>query len=484
MFGFGKGFMDVLMDRAADLNRQEARKIVFADTDDFVLQACAIIQKRRIARPMILADSAVLHEHFRRLGIKNLDDDNIIDYLLEDNQEQLKGFANEYLEMRKKDGKMMSFDQALEQMKAPHYYGAMLVHKGMAHGMISGAKSKTKPYFPVFEIIKTAPDVKRTSGVFIMVDRSEKNAYFFADCAMNISPSADVLAEIGLLTANTCSSLGVTPKVAMLSFSTRDSAKHESIERVKLAIAMIRRKNPELIIDGEIQVDAALVPEVADRKCEGSPLKGEANVLIFPDLNAGNISYKLVERLGGFRAVGPILQGLRKPVNDLSRGCDAEDIAEVAAITVLQSSQQPAMAEAKSIIGGLKSDDAVDFGIEEHDELDHQQPEHEEGEDPVKAGFVSAGRMKPEDRDAAFDRLPSNIRKIIEDDRKSPKKEEFRLKAEPVSPQQDQPSPAPKDDAGSTGSDTERDVADHDFVNVWKERSKKDAEKRAQKFGS
>ncbi|MFH0870603.1 MAG: phosphotransacetylase [archaeon] len=479
MFGFGKGFMDALIDKAANLNRQEARKIVFADIDDFVLQACAIIQKRRIARPMLLGDSGVLHDHFKRLGLKNLDDDNIIDYLLDDNKEQLNGFANEYLEMRKKDGKILSSEQALEQMKAPHYYGAMLVHKGMAHGMISGAKTKTKPYFPVFEIIKTAPGVNRTSGAFLMVDRAEKNAYFFADCAMNMSPSADVLAEIALLTANTCSSLGMTPKVAMLSFSTRDSAKHESIERIKLATAMIRRKNPDLIIDGEIQADAALVPEVAERKCEDSPLKGEANVLIFPDLNSGNIGYKLVERLGGFRAVGPILQGLRKPVNDLSRGCDAEDIAEVAAITVLQSAGQPALANAQSIID--------ETGPEEHD-----GSEIEEHEKPVKAGFVGASSTNSEDRDAAFSRLPSNIRKIIEDDRKSPKKEGIRLRAEPVeqiSSQHDQPAPDAKsnDAADDTGSDadseTDDDDGNHDFVNEWKERSKKDAEKRAQKFG-
>lgn len=493
MFGFGKGFMDVLMDKAADLNRQEARKIVFADTEDFVLRACAIIQKRRIARPMILGDSAALHDQFVRLGIKNLDDDNIIDYLLDDNKEQFRSLATEYLEMRKKDGKIMSFEQALEQMKAPHYYGAMLVHKGMAHGMISGAKTKTKPYFPVFEIIKTAPGVNRTSGMFLMVDRSEKNAYFFADCAMNIDPSADVLAEIALLTANTCSNFGMTPKVAMLSFSTRDSAKHGSIERVKLATAIVRRKNPELIIDGEIQVDAALVPEVAERKCDDSPLKGEANVLIFPDLNSGNISYKLVERLGGFRAVGPILQGLRKPVNDLSRGCDAEDIAEVAAITVLQSAGQPSAVNAQSIINDAGADASED---EEHYT---GSAGHKETEDEELAKARPDGNMSSRSRDAAFDRLPSNIKKIIENDRKGSGKERIRLKAEPIevaepsepiepakptAPQQEQgqPAVAPKE-AGEDSEAGEGDDAKHDFVNVWKVRSKKDAEKRAQKFG-
>jgi phosphate acetyltransferase len=161
--------------------------------------------------------------------------------------------------------------------------------------------------------------------------------YFYADCSVNIAPDAATLAEIGRATAATARTFGHEPRVAFLSFSTRDSAKDVSIDRVKEAVALVRQAEPQLRVDGEIQFDAAILPGIAEKKCPGSPLEGRANVFIFPDLNAGNIAYKITERLGGAAAVGPILQGLKQPVNDVSRGCSVQDFADVACITALQS---------------------------------------------------------------------------------------------------------------------------------------------------
>jgi phosphate acetyltransferase len=201
--------------------------------------------------------------------------------------------------------------------------------------MISGIHAQTKPYAPAFQIVKTRLDVPKASGLMIM--QRDAEVYFFADIALNINPTAEELSAIALTSAATVLRLGVEPKVAMLSFSTRDSAKHELVDKVKQATKLAKSKSPDLVLDGELQVDSAIVPEVAAKKCMDSILKGKANVLIFPDLNSGNIGYKLTQRLAGFKAIGPIMQGLNKPVNDLSRGASVEDVVELAAITVIQT---------------------------------------------------------------------------------------------------------------------------------------------------
>jgi len=209
-----------------------------------------------------------------------------------------------------------------------------MVKNNEAHGLISGAVETTKELLlRSFKIIGTKPNIKRVSGVMILLT---KKPILFADVAVQIDPTQEQLAEIAILTAETAKFLGLKPKIAMLSFSTKGSASHELFDKVINATKIAKRLRPDLVIDGELQADAALVKEVAKIKSPKSIIKGDANVLIFPDLNSANISYKLVNRLGNIEAIGPILQGLNKPVNDLSRGCSVQDIVYLTAITSLQ----------------------------------------------------------------------------------------------------------------------------------------------------
>ena len=330
-----KTFIDKLVDKAIASNAYSGKVIVFPENDTIILKACSIILKRGIAIPLIIGEKAELTNLLSKNGIINIKDQHILDHLDDKNRPQLDAYAKEFFEMRKKDGKDITMEEAKDLMSKPNYYGAMLVHKGVADGMISGIHSQTKPYYPAFQIVKTKVGVSKASGLMIM-QRDDK-IYFFADVALNINPTTEELATKALTSAVTVLKLGVEPKIAMLSFSTRDSAKHELLNKVKDATNNVKEKSPDLIIDGEIQADAAIIPEVATKKCMDSVLQGNANVLIFPDLNSGNISYKLVQRLAGFKAIGPIMQGLNKPINDLSRGASVDDVVELAAITVIQT---------------------------------------------------------------------------------------------------------------------------------------------------
>jgi phosphate acetyltransferase len=330
-----KTYIDKLIDKAIIANTHSRKVIVFPENDTTILKACSIILKKGIAIPLILGEKAELVNLLHKSGAHNIQDQHILDHLDDRNRTQLDAYAKEFYEMRKKDGKEITMEEAKDLMSKPHYYGAMLVHKGVADGMISGIHSQTKPYFPAFQIIKPKPGIPKASGLMIM--QREDELFFFADIGLNMNPTAEELAGIALTSAATVLKLGVEPKVAMLSFSTRDTAKHEMVDKIKAATKIAREKAPNLVIDGEIQADAAIVPEVAQKKCRDSVLQGKANVLIFPDLNAGNIGYKLVQRLAGFKAVGPIMQGLNKPINDLSRGASVDDVVELAAITVIQT---------------------------------------------------------------------------------------------------------------------------------------------------
>lgn len=262
----------------------------------------------------------------------------IIDHMKQSNFEE---FAQSYFELRKHKG--ITHEEAFEKMKDPVFYGAMMVRKELASGMVAGAATSTTTILrAALTIIGTRQGTETVSSCFVMILQDTSfgmdGRMIFADCATVPSPSPLQLAEIAIAAAETGKRLvGLDPVVAMLSFSTRGSAHSESVKKVVEATDLVRKMRPDLTIDGELQADAALVEEVARKKCPDSPVKGRANILIFPDLNAGNIGYKLVQRLGNAQAYGPILQGLARPVNDLSRGCSVDDIQYVMAITSIQS---------------------------------------------------------------------------------------------------------------------------------------------------
>ena len=256
--------------------------------------------------------------------------------------EKHEAYAEKFAELRAKKG--VTIEQAREQMNDATYFGTMMVKMGDADGLVSGAcHSPANTLRPALQILKTAPGTKLVSAFFIMCTKTPEygaeGTLMFADCGLNIDPNADELSEIAIASAASWKAFmgDVEPKVAMLSFSTKGSAKGEVPEKVQEATKLANEKAPELALDGDLQLDAALVQSVADLKAPGSEVAGHANILVFPDLEAGNIGYKLVQRFGGAEAYGPILQGIAKPVNDLSRGCSADDIVGVVAITAVQA---------------------------------------------------------------------------------------------------------------------------------------------------
>ena len=320
------GFLDDVRARV----RGKGLRVAYAEgAEERSLRAARQLASAELVRPVLIGQERAIRRQAESLGV------DLAGIELRDPESDASSvrLAARYLEKRRHKG--MTPERAIETTRKPHYFAALLVDAGEAAGFVSGLNSETKPFLPAFEIIGMAPGIKRASSVFIMV--WPERVLFYADCSVNMAPDAATLAQIGRASAASARAFGFDPRVAFLSFSTRDSAKHESIERVKEALRLARAAEPELLADGELQFDAAFVPGVAKRKCADSPLGGEANAFIFPDLNAGNIAYKITERLGGAAAIGPILQGLAKPVNDVSRGCSAQDLADVAVITAAQA---------------------------------------------------------------------------------------------------------------------------------------------------
>jgi len=241
--------------------------------------------------------------------------------------------------VERRKGKMTEEEARKVLVEDVNYFGVMLVYLGLVDGMVSGAiHSTASTVRPALQIIKTRPNVTRTSGAFLMTRGSER--YLFGDCAININPDADDLAEIAINSAITAKMFGIEPKIAMLSYSSKGSGFGENVDKVVAATQLAHELRPDLEIDGELQFDAAFHPETAALKAPGSKVAGQATVFIFPSIEAGNIGYKIAERLGGFSAVGPVLQGLNKPVNDLSRGCSSDDVYNLTLITAAQAVHQ------------------------------------------------------------------------------------------------------------------------------------------------
>jgi len=321
-----------ILDNLKELAKANPKRIVFPEAyEEKTLRAVEILLKEKIILPYLIGERPKVEARAKELGV-NIAGAEIKDPKADTN---FDSFAQEYYELRKHKG--MTPENARTTMVLPHYFGAMMIRKNLVDGMVSGLNSETKPFIPAFTIIGTKEASHKVSGFFMMLWPAENRLLFFADSSTIIDPDVNDLANIAIDTADSAKRFGVDPKVALLSFSTRGSAKHAMVDKVAEATKLAKSKRPDLVIDGELQVDAALVPEVAKKKCPDSPLQGAANVLIFPDLNSGNIAYKLVERLAKANAIGPLLQGLNKPVNDLSRGCSIQDIVDVTVITAVEA---------------------------------------------------------------------------------------------------------------------------------------------------
>ena len=324
------GFSAVLLNRARELKRA----VVLPESDDErVLKAASKVLEIDGAKIILLGKK---DEILARAGSLELSGAEFIDI---STSEYFDDFASTLFELRKAKG--MSKDEAKELISRPEYFGTMLVYKGIAHAMVSGAKTTTADTIrPALQFVKMKDGISTVSGAYVMVleGQSEKNerVWFFADCAITPRPSVQQLAGTAISTAKTAKSFGYEPKVAFLSYSTGDSAKGEMIDFVKEALEIAQKAAPDIAMDGPMQFDAAVDSKVAKSKMPNSKVAGQANVFIFPDLNCGNITYKAVQRSANALAIGPILQGLKKPVNDLSRGCSVDDIVNTVLISALQ----------------------------------------------------------------------------------------------------------------------------------------------------
>lgn len=306
--------------------------IVFPEGDDVrILGAASRLAKDGLVNPVILGATDTVQKVAKDADI-DLSDVEIIDYL---NQpaDQIDEMVAAIVERRK--GKTDEA-QAREWLKDPNYFGTTLVYMNKINGMVSGANHPTGDTVrPALQIIKTKPGVKLISGAFIMQKGDER--HLFADCAINLDPDASALAEIAVESGKVAKTFDIDPKVALLSFSTKGSAKGNMVTKVQEATKLAQEQAPDMAIDGEMQFDAAFVPSVGERKAPGSKVAGHATVFVFPELQSGNIGYKIAQRFGGFEAIGPILQGLNKPVSDLSRGSNEEDVYKVSIITAAQA---------------------------------------------------------------------------------------------------------------------------------------------------
>lgn len=305
-------------------------KIVFPEgTEARVLGAAARLQKEQLLHAIVLGDPAEI----KQVAVKNQFDLTGVEMINPATAANFDDLVAAFVKRRK--GKNTA-EQAQKMLLDENYFGTMLVYTGLADGMVSGAVHATGDTVrPALQIIKTKPGISRTSGAFIMQKGDQR--YLFADCAINLDPSAQELAEIAVTSAKTAALFDIEPHVAMLSFSTKGSAKGDMVTKVQEATKLAQQAAPDYAIDGELQFDAAFVPKVAKQKAPDSKVAGQATVFVFPELQSGNIGYKIAQRFGGFEAIGPVLQGLNQPVSDLSRGASQEDVYKLAIITAAQT---------------------------------------------------------------------------------------------------------------------------------------------------
>lgn len=311
--------------------KEKHPSIVFPEgEDERVLKAAFRLKEENILEPIVLGKRSEVEKTAKDIG-KDLANINFIDPA---EAKDIDEMAQTFFERRK--GKITLEDAKALLLKDVNYFGTILVYMKKADGLVSGAAHATSDTVrPALQIIKMKEGYKKTSGVFVMVKGAER--YIFADCAINIAPDSNDIAETAILSNMTAKSFGVDPKIALLSFSTKGSAKSDETEKVINALEIVKERDASIAVDGELQFDAAFVPTVAEKKAKGSAIAGHANVFIFPSLEAGNIGYKIAQRLGGYDAIGPILQGLNSPVNDLSRGCNSDDVYKLALITAKQT---------------------------------------------------------------------------------------------------------------------------------------------------
>ncbi|MCP4313230.1 MAG: phosphate acetyltransferase [Bacteroidetes bacterium] len=328
-----------LIEKIRQQARLDCQRIVFPEGDEerTVMAADAIIREK-LCYVILIADPAEVEKKAQRYGLKNLEKATIIN---PKDHPKKQEYSELLYELRK--GKGLTMEEAVKLVEDPLYLGTLMIKSGDADGEVAGARNSTGDVLrPAFQIVKTIPGHSIVSGAFIMIlkDQSfgEDGIIVFADGAVHPDPDEKQLAEIAVATAATTRSiLGFEPRIAMISFSTKGSASHPMVDKVVNATRIAKEMDPTLVIDGELQADAALIESIASSKAPNSPIQGNANVLIFPDLNVGNVAYKLVQRLAKAEAIGPVLQGMAAPVNDLSRGCSVSDIVNLAAITANQA---------------------------------------------------------------------------------------------------------------------------------------------------
>jgi len=328
-----------LIDQIKENARKNKQRIVLPESyEERTLKAADLVLQDGTAEIILLGKPQDIQKQAASLGLKNIGKATLIDPLTNEKRET---YANMMTELRKAKG--LTRDQALEQLNNPLYFATVMIKYGDADGEVAGADNATGDVLrPAFQYVKTLPGISVVSGAFLMFlkdkEYGDNGLMVFADCAVHPNPTERELAEIAVATAKTTRSIArIEPRIAMLSFSTKGSASHEMVDKVVNATRIAREMDPGIKIDGELQADAAIVASIGLKKAPGSEIAGKANVLIFPSLESGNICYKLVQRLGHAEAIGPILQGMAAPINDLSRGCSVEDIVDLVAITANQA---------------------------------------------------------------------------------------------------------------------------------------------------